>query len=45
MPFSRHSGLDPESIDTVSAPVRPALFMDPGLRRDDRTSQPETIAL
>jgi hypothetical protein len=31
----RHSGLDPESMNTALAEPGAAVFMDPGLRRDD----------
>jgi ABC-2 type transport system ATP-binding protein len=34
-PSDRHSGLDPESMNTAGGSVQPPLFMDPGLRRDD----------
>jgi hypothetical protein len=32
---ARHSGLDPESMNTVVGESNAAVFMDPGLRRDD----------
>jgi hypothetical protein len=35
LPLARHSGLDPESMNTAATPDRAAVFMDPGLRRDD----------
>jgi hypothetical protein len=35
LPLSRHSGLDPESMNTAGSPVPTAEFMDPGFRRDD----------
>jgi hypothetical protein len=35
LPLTRHSGLDPESMNTIATPVRTPVFMDPGLRRDD----------
>lgn len=35
LPLTRHSGLDPESMNTAATPARTAVFMDPGLRRDD----------
>ena len=34
-PLARHSGLDPESMNTVVGEPGAAVFMDPGLRRDD----------
>jgi hypothetical protein len=35
LPLARHSGLDPESMNTAATPAPAAAFMDPGLRRDD----------
>jgi hypothetical protein len=35
LPLARHSGLDPESMNTAATPAPTAVFMDPGLRRDD----------
>jgi hypothetical protein len=35
LPLARHSGLDPESMNTAAPPVPAAAFMDPGFRRDD----------
>jgi hypothetical protein len=35
LPLTRHSGLDPESMSTAATPAPAAVFMDPGLRRDD----------
>jgi hypothetical protein len=31
----RHSGLGPESMNTVRGETHTAMFMDPGFRRDD----------
>jgi len=35
LPLARHSGLDPESMNNAATPAHAAVFMDPGLRRDD----------
>ncbi len=35
LPLVRHSGLGPESMNTAATPAPTAVFMDPGLRRDD----------
>lgn len=35
LPLSRHSGLDPESMDTAATHSRTVEFMDPRLRGDD----------
>lgn len=35
LPLTRHSGLDPESMNTAATPAPTAVFIDPGLRRDD----------
>jgi hypothetical protein len=35
VPLPRHSGLDPEPMNTAATPVVTAVFMGPGFRRDD----------
>ena len=35
LPLVRHSGLDPESMNTAATPDPAPVFMDPGFRRDD----------
>jgi hypothetical protein len=35
LPLTRHSRLDPESMNTAATPGPAAVFMDSGLRRDD----------
>jgi hypothetical protein len=40
----RHSGLDPESMNTAPVKLTRPVFMDPGFRRDDgKPDQPEPI--
>jgi hypothetical protein len=39
VPIVRHSGLDPESMNTVGGEPDAAVFMDSGLRRDDEWGQ------
>jgi hypothetical protein len=36
--LSRHSGLDPESVNTALAERHAAVFMDSGFRRNDELS-------
>jgi hypothetical protein len=44
--LNRHSGLDPESMNTVAGELTSPVFMDPGFRRDDeKPDQPEPIML